>query len=375
MSQSICITPMTASSQPHKGVGARLVRRLGGAVCNAIAGGLVHAGVLRRRSAETQRRNGHGSAAGDADTRTAPMRAPRARRPRTAVSVPTAEPARPGLLARWLGGGRSASCRARSIDCRESPFTPETCPGFPPEFYEFLNTPLEQCDPAIVHLLFAALAAHIAETLPPELGMGDAREVFAKLSGRLGGFCGDLVPDAFGAVEPGAAPAAPVAASADAPAFPPEASPDVPVGLPDTARESHLAALEGNVVSASIDTLEAGTDTNALPPPEDLVGVPLAICPAEAAPDTLVAVPFVPQSGACRGSNDAPAAVHGAIGQVMHCLAARAWLRSRRSSWRRCFAFPAGEMISPIRHALFMSIKASTAPLRQLCYATRASPF
>ena len=69
--------------------------------------------------------------------------------------------------------------------------TPEAYPGLSPEACAILNTPLEECDPDVLRLVLCALAHHLADVLPPELGMTDGKAVFSALWGRLGALSGD----------------------------------------------------------------------------------------------------------------------------------------------------------------------------------------
>lgn len=136
-----------------------------------------------------------------------PPRVPRRRSP-----APSAPPTRPGWIARWFGRKPrqpTPSRRRRGRNSENAPFSPETHPGFPPEVCALLNTPVEECDPDLLRLILAALAKHIAESLPPELGMTDAQAVFARLWGRLGGVQPESAPDSAAAEQADAASAAP----------------------------------------------------------------------------------------------------------------------------------------------------------------------
>src|SRR5487761_2628686 len=109
-----------------------------------------------------------------------------------------------------------------------SPFTPEAYPGLSAEACAIFNTPVEKCDSDILRLVLAALALHIADAMPPELGMTDAKAVFSSLWGRLGADPGEARPDAPPAEAPTPAPATPKDAEPDAPGAPKEAEPDAP---------------------------------------------------------------------------------------------------------------------------------------------------
>ena len=248
-------------SQPHQGVGARLVRRLGGAVRSAITGGMTLA-TGRRRPAAPQPDIDH-PVARDPDPRPAPAPEHLPGQPRTASPVTPDRSASPGWLARLSGRGRRPTrFNYALLPDGDAPFTPEAFPGLTPEFCTFLNTPLEECDPEMLTLLYAVLAEHIAAVMPAEAGMGDAGEVFSKLWGRLAAAVGDAVPAAGPAVAPPDAPVAapdPLAAASPAealPHMPAEALADVPLmstaSLPEAlAAELSLRAQRSNLPESS----------------------------------------------------------------------------------------------------------------------------
>ena len=153
------LTPATLTTPPRKGIGARIVRGLGrmGAALHGVV-----AGRLRRRP------SAHGQLFGpDADGSTAakPARAPRQPR-RTAIGVPD-----------------------RQDDLA---FTEAAFPDLSPGAREFFNTPLEDCDPAMLGLVLEALADAIAGQMTPQEGMRDARDVFLALNSRLGALTGGM---------------------------------------------------------------------------------------------------------------------------------------------------------------------------------------
>lgn len=177
--------PAEPNASPHQGVGARIFRRIGGAVRNAIAGRPGRPPASRpSRTPPTQ------------DPRSPAKRPRTPRQPRTTALVP--RPARPGWFARWFGGKRprpESPARGRRSDRDIGVFTPETHPGFAPEVCELLNTPVEECDPELLCLVFAVFARHLADSLPPELGL-DAQALFSTLCDRLGPLPPELRPDA-----------------------------------------------------------------------------------------------------------------------------------------------------------------------------------
>lgn len=214
--------PAGLSSQPHQGVAARFVHRIGGAVRGAIA-------RLRRPAAPPLRRSPCVPEDLEAPI---PSRRPRAtRRPKAAQS---AVPARPGWIARWFGlrpRRPALSRRTRSRSTGAIPFTPEACPQLSQEACDILNTPIDQLDPDILVLLFACLARHIADNMPSGSDLTDPQVVFSALWGRVAGALGHAAPGL--GEQPDEAPAAPANAVPDAPLLPadelPEAqAPDLP---------------------------------------------------------------------------------------------------------------------------------------------------
>ena len=207
--------PLTVGlpSQTHQGGGARLLRRLGGAVRTVIAGGSALARGLRRPAAPQSRRAPPAPRGPAAPPAPKQPRAPR--RPRAASSVQLPQAARSGWMARWFGRNRrqpALDSQPPLPDSDDAPFTPEVYPGLSPEVCAFLNTPVEECDPDLMRVVLAMLARHIADSMPPELGM-DVEALFSTLYGRLGAEPGEAGADAPPAEEPSPAPATLTAAS------------------------------------------------------------------------------------------------------------------------------------------------------------------
>ena len=235
------------SSQPRQGVGARLFRRLGGAVRNAIAGGLSLAGAPRRPDAP-QTVIGH-AVVRNADARPAPARVRALRRTRTAPPAPPSRPAWRGWFARLVGDRCRPPLpvsRAQFLTDSDAPFTPEEFPGLSPEACAFFSTPLEDLDPEILARLLGALAEKIADLIPSEAGQTESGSLLSTLLGGFGVTLGEAQPDLppIGALDtvPGVAtdaapPQAPVSAPdplAEASAVTPvEALPDAPSASPD----------------------------------------------------------------------------------------------------------------------------------------------
>jgi len=203
----------TLPPQPHQGVGARLVRRFGAAVRGAVVSGISLAGVPRR----------------PAPSQTSPDHAP-AQRPKTPAPTrvrvprrPSAPPPAPSLLPRWLARlltrrhRRSASVsRPAFLSQGDAPFTPEACPQLSPKACAVLNTPLKDCDPKTLELLFSALAQHIGDLTSPESRITDPRATLPNLWHRLSTALGDTdtslpaTPDAAPATATDAVPQVPV---------------------------------------------------------------------------------------------------------------------------------------------------------------------
>lgn len=195
-------SPAALLTKPHQGVGARILRRVGGAVQGVIANGIALTARLRRSAAPQPSRTAPAPP---------PPRSKRAPRPPHAATPP--RPARTGWFARWFGRKppRAAS-RARTPRSRrgDAPFTPDAYPGLPPDVRDFLNTPVKDCDPDLLRFVLSVLVRHIADSLPPELGM-DAKALFASLCDRLGAPSGEAPP----AAAPAEPPPAPNQAQAD----------------------------------------------------------------------------------------------------------------------------------------------------------------
>ena len=153
------LTPPSLATPPRKGIGARIVRGLGrvGAALHGVV-----AGRLRRRPSGPD-----SPVAPDAEGSTAamPARAPRQPR-RTPIGVPERH--------------------------HDLAFTEAAFPDLTPAAREFFNTPLEDCDPAMLGLVLEALAEAIAGMMTPQDGMQDARDVFLALNSRLGALTGGM---------------------------------------------------------------------------------------------------------------------------------------------------------------------------------------
>ena len=201
--------------QPRKGLGAR------------VAGGLSRLGAaLRSVVAGRPRRPQSGP-----DSRPAP----------DADTPPAARPARtPRQPGRARKGGLARLFRRRSMAAvpeqyREPPdlqFTAEAFPALSPEARAFFNTPLEDCDPAMLGVVLGALAELITGSMTPREGMRDAQDVFLALSSRMAAVTGEA-----GQAPPAALPeaaAAPADLAAPAAIDPQAAAPDLPGPAPSS---------------------------------------------------------------------------------------------------------------------------------------------
>jgi hypothetical protein len=222
------LTPATLATPPRKGIGARIFHRLGrmGAALHGVV-----AGRLRRRPSGTD-----SPVAPEAEGSTAAMPARAPRQPRRR---PIFVPKRRDDLA----------------------FTEAAFPDLTPAAREFFNTPVEDCDPAMLGLVLEQLAGAIAGMMTPQDGMQDARDVFLALKSRLGALTGGMQ-----ATPPESVPAAPAAAAAadPDPTGPRAASPDLPGSAPapgSVATPDGSAGARGEAAAAI-----AGSDQPAAPP-------------------------------------------------------------------------------------------------------------
>ena len=213
------------TSQPHHGVGARFVRRLGGAVRSIVSGGITLTRGLRRPAAPIASRVSPGAPGVET-----PVPPSRRRNPHCA---PAAEPIPQSIVAAWLSGGHR---RRGSAHRPDAPYLPEVYAGLSPEARTFLTTPMEECDPAKLALLYSTFEQHIAEAITSGAGFKDPKALFARVCGCFDAAIDHAQPGATAAVPPlAAADAAPVP-STDAAAEPPTgAAPAAPTGETLTA--------------------------------------------------------------------------------------------------------------------------------------------
>jgi len=256
-------------SQPRQGVGARLVRRLGGAVRTVIVRGITLAGALRRPA--TSQTSHHRTAAQDPQA-PAPRRlsAPHRPRPPSTSTSPAprawaakqtkacpgldrgspakragegAAPLPPPWLAHLLAARRqrcpAATSRPTCLNRGDIHFTPQAFPQLNAKACAVLNTPLKDCDPKTLKLLVSAFTQHINQVMSPEAGIADRAAAFPNLLHRLNAALAHTNADASLSITPQAAAATPTDAMPDAPI----ASPQPPPTAPTTQWTNHAPRL------------------------------------------------------------------------------------------------------------------------------------
>jgi len=320
------------AAQPPKGIGARLLRRFGGAVRNAITGGLALAGALRRPAA-SQSAIGH-AVGRNADACPASGQAPRARRSHADSPVAAVQSVQRNGVTQLPGRNHTPPApvsRTLFPSDRNARFTPKTVPGLGPELCAALNTPLENLDPAILRVLLASFAQAMAQSMPSESGMVDAQELYAALWGRLATVLDEASPDA---------------SRADAPMTSMEALPDAPVAPPDPL-----------------------TQASPFAPPDSLPNVPL-VSPAPSPEAEAAVLPHHVEIATVAPPNiPETVALPGPAAQRRRPISARTSFRiSILSVFRRCVRLSPG-FISLVRCGSLQ-----TPPPRHWFYAARASP-
>ena len=163
--------PPTAAltSQPRKGFGARVaggISRLGAALRSVVAGG------PRRPQSGPESRPAPDADSPHADSPPAaspPAASPPAARPARAPRRPSR--ARKGRLARLFGRRRAmAAVPEQYRESADFDFSREAFPELSPEARAFFNTPLEECDPAMLSVVVEALAELIAGAMAAARG-------------------------------------------------------------------------------------------------------------------------------------------------------------------------------------------------------------
>jgi hypothetical protein len=238
------------SSQSHPGVGARLVRRLGGAVRSVIVRGITLAGTLRRPAVPQTRRR-HPAAQDPPAPAPTRLRAPN--RPRAALPAPLLPSP---LLAHLLAARRqhrpAAAGRPAFLNQGDKPFTPEAFPQLSPKACAVLNTPLKDCDPRTLELLVSTFTQYVIEVMSPEADIRDPQAVLPNLWHRLSTALGDTKADTSLPATPEAVPAAPADAMPDASlASPHPPAPPARLWTNDAPRPSPLPPSDAPITAAA----------------------------------------------------------------------------------------------------------------------------
>ena len=227
------------ASQSPQGVGARLVRRLGGAVRGVIVRGITLACTLRRPAVS---RTGCDYAAAQGPEAPAPSRLPRPRLPRAPSTYPalrawaakqTKAPAKRAgegaapLPPPWLAHLLAARHHRRPAWPNQGDihFTPQAFPQLSPKACAVLNTPLKDCDPKTLKLLVSTFTQHINQVMSPEAGIADPAAAFPNLLHRLNAALADAKADPSLSTTPESGPATPPDTVPDAPPQPPAQAP------------------------------------------------------------------------------------------------------------------------------------------------------
>ena len=138
------------------------------------------------------------------------------------------------LLARLLATRRHRSpasvSRPAFLNQGDAPFTPQACPQLSPQACAVLNTPLKDCDPKTLELVFSTFASHINQLMSPDAGITDPAATLPNLWHRISTALADTKADTSLPATPQAVPAFPADAAPDAPV----ASPHPPAQVPPT---------------------------------------------------------------------------------------------------------------------------------------------
>lgn len=269
--------------QPRPGVAARFARRFGGAVRIVVANGVSLAVSLRRPAAPRS------PSAPQATRDLAPQIPPSAPRapclPHAAAPVSPSLPAGPALLPRLLAGKRRRrALRGRlRLPSSDNPFTAENCPGLSPEMCAFLNTPMEDCDPEMLRMLFTAFEDYVVGLMPPEA----AETIHAVIWGRLRGVLDDPGPNG----PPDEAPEPVSILSMDVmPATAMETAPNAPADTaPNASTHAALVALTDAAPAAAPDA-PPDAPRDAMPPAAEDEHTNAPLLSAPALPEGLLAV-------------------------------------------------------------------------------------
>ena len=140
---------------------------------------------------------------------------------------------------------------------------------------KFLNTPLGECDPAMVRVMFSALEEYFVGRLPSDAGAEGAESVHAVIWGRLRGVFDEPGPDGSPAE---AAEPAPAMSMDVVPAAAIDAAPDAPTdAVPDAPTHAASVALTDAAPAVAMD---AARDAKSAAPPNEQPDAPLVSAPA-----------------------------------------------------------------------------------------------
>ena len=248
-------------------------------------------------------------------------------------------------------------------------FTAAAFPDLSPAAREFLNTPLEDCDPAMVGIVLEALADAIAGMMTPQDGMQDARDVFLALNSRLGALTGGMQ-----GTPPESVLAEPDAAEPDAAAATP-ADPDAAVEAADPDTTGPQAAAPADAPATGPQAAAPDMPGSAMTPPDGNVGAQGAAAVATAGSDRPATPPATqpPSSPALidTGTNTGPNTAQAPHDRRVNPC------QSGRRSFRGGRRFAAGGLGCPPRTIPFHRrtiVGYAARPPRLLCYAACAGP-
>jgi hypothetical protein len=200
---------------------------------------------------------------------------------------------------RTAAGGRQRRER------RSGPLTLEEFPGIAPEALAFFNTPMEECDPDLLHSVFETFAELIEPAMSGRSRAPDVQDVFRALSSRVAA-ARAAAPDT-----PPEPPPAPAAAAQDSPGIPL----DLPLGaLPAAGEAAVIAAMDPQgttpgLPDPALPQDPAGPQHPALPQADSTAGAECATDQETSAQDQPNAPPAVPPwCGGFAGNASAPGA-------------------------------------------------------------------
>ena len=347
-------------AQPPQGVGARVVRRFSewrAALHNAVARRLRLRQLPRARVAS------------DADNPPAlvPERTPR--RPRATPSVPPPCPDLLGWLARLSARSRMAAGARQRRERRSGPLTLEEFPGIAPEALAFFNTPMDECDPELLHSVFETFAELIEPAMSGRSRAPDVQDVFRTLSSRLAAVRAEA-PEAAAATPPESPASADVSPASPGMSFDPR-----PETSPEPAKAAMIAATNPQETTSDLPHTPLPQDPArpwdpALPQADAADGIEYAADPDTAAQVQPNAAPAELPSSDHFVNTSAPGAHTPDRSGITPRQPRRALFRGDPSFGMRSFVLPLGKSkFSARSNARFVP-----RPPRLLCYPACAGP-